>query len=528
MSTEEPRLDEEELVELSTSVRAAGTSGSERRRVVSGGVWNAASTVLPMGSTLLLSVLISHRFGAAGLGAQSLIAYSATLLNALLILSFTAASLQILGAARGEGDDSRTAWLARYSLIAHTTGGVFSALVLVGVGLFSDTFRVAWYVVGLTALLDAVSWALSSRIAARDGWSAVGARRLVSQLCAPLLGVGALAAGFGITGVFWGQAIASAGLLLALRPVALRHPSRIDRSRPVPDWRPLLRVWGLFVLSVVITQIVERRLELLFLGRFSTKDQVAYYSTAFNLVSIAFIICSSVTGAAVPSIAAAHGAKEHGKVTEALNRATSVIVVIGMMLAAGLAAVGPALIELAYPRDFAAAARLVPFLAISLLLAPLGHLYNAYWTGIGSLRPVLLCGAAGAVIDVAVAVALIDRFGARGAVAANVAGQCSAALLVAGYTWRRERSLRVPLPVLARSAAVALVAAAAGAVVARLGGWQGVAGGTLAYGLAALLAAKTIGLLAARDADWLAGALPGRAGGLLQFLTRPGRVRRAP
>ena len=48
----------------------------------------------------------------------------------------------------------------------------------------------------------------------------------------------------------------------------------------------MLRLWGMFVVSGLIVQIVERRLELVFLDRYSGASSVAMYSVAFSLISI--------------------------------------------------------------------------------------------------------------------------------------------------------------------------------------------------------------------------------------------------
>ncbi len=201
-----------------------------------------------------------------------------------------------------------------------------------------------------------------------------GARRLAAQAASPLLGIVLLLAGMGVIGVFVGQAIASVGYALALWSFVRRHPPATPADPgPAPDFRPLLRLWTLFVASSVIQQVVERRLEVVFLERYSGPAQIASYSVAFNVVTIAFSFCSSVTGATVPSIAAASAAGDSAKVEAAFNRALRILALVGALFTAGLVAVGPALVTVFYGAAFSEAASLVPWLALSLLLAPLGH-----------------------------------------------------------------------------------------------------------------------------------------------------------
>ena len=494
---------------------------TERRRAVSGGAWNAASAVMPMASTLLLSVVIERSLGADALGQQSLIAFVSSLFVSLLVMSVVAASIQALSAARGRDDDAEVAWLSRVSTAVHLAAGVVSCLVLVVFGLGRGELEDVWYVAGVTVLLDSIGWSMSSRIVARDGWSRVGARRLVSQAAAPLLGIVALFAGLGITGVFAAQAVASLGLVLLLRPVQARAPLAPSRGATHPPVRVLTRVWAMFVLSSVLTQVVERRLEVVFLDAYSVAREIAMYSIAFNLVSIAYYVCTAGIGAATASVAALSAAGAHERVADALARSSRLVVVLTIGMAAAIASVGPFLVETVYG-DAGEAAALVPWLCLSLLLAPLGHLMQVYWSGIARLKPVLLSGAAGAVVDVVLAVALIPDHGAAGAVAANVAGQCTAAALIVVHTARRVPGLRVPVALVIRSVLVAAPSGALAVLAGQRGGSLGVLAAGAAFVAAAVLISRVVALVDEEDLQWVLGALPEGPGRVLGWIGRPG------
>ncbi|ROP43696.1 polysaccharide biosynthesis C-terminal domain-containing protein [Pseudokineococcus lusitanus] len=501
--------------------------GHSRSSVLRGGVWSAAANILPMGSTLALSVVISRVLGAEVLGEQSLVAYVASLMVSVLIYSFTMASVQLVAAAGGAGDRARLAHLGRWSMGAHLLGGLVAVVVLVGTGLGRDSYNLIWYLAAATAFVDAVGWGLASRHIAQHGWSATSARRLVSQALTPLLGIAAVLLGAGVAGVFATQLLVSLGLLVALRRLERRDPLPSPAGLPAPAALPVVRLWSLFALAALVTQVVDRRLELVFLDLYRTSVEVAQYSVAFNVVGIALVVCSSLVAASVPAVAAAHGAGEHDRVVSGMSRAARVLAAVSVLLAAGVAAVGPAVV-LAFwgAEEYTEAAGVVRLLAIGLVVTPLGALCTAYWTGTGRLRPVLVCGGTGAVVDIALAFLLIPDHGTSGAVVATLSGQGSAALLIIGHTLRTGLPLRIRPTALLRVALVAVVAGVgASAVTAVLASaWLGLVLGGGTFVVLAAVGLRLVGLLDPEDGRWLAETLPGPAARGLRLLT-PARSR---
>ena len=413
-----------------------------RRGAFTGGLWSAASSVAPMGGTLALSVVISRELGADVLGEQSLVAYVASSMVSILIYSFTTASVQLLASAEGAADDARLAWLSRWSYGAHLIGGVVSAGVLVGAGLARPGYTTLWLFAAATALADAVGWAHASRDISRHGWSRTSSRRLVGQAIAPFAGIAAIYAGWGVQGVFAAQLIVSLILLLVLRRLDKQGERPSSRDHAAPRWRPVLNLWALFALSGVIFQVVDRRMELIFLDQFQDARTVAMYSVAFSLVAIPTTLSGSIIHAAMPAIASRF-VQEPALVMTAFSRAARVVVTIDLVLAAGTVAVGPKVILAAYGSEFTEAATLVAWLGPTLLIIPLGQLYGTLWSGVGRLRPVLLAGGAAAVIDIALAWSLIPFLSVTGAVIATVSAQGTSALMLIAYT--RRQGMRLEL-----------------------------------------------------------------------------------
>lgn len=481
-----------------------------RRVAFSGGIWSAAATVAPMAGTLVLSVVISRELGADVLGQQSLVAYVAAMLFSVVIYSVTSASVQLFSTAEGARDLARLAHLARWSFAVHLGGGVVASTIMVVTGLARSEYHALWFLAAATCLVDSVGWAYASRDIAHRGWRPTASRRLVAQATGPLLGVVAVLAGLGIEGVFAAQLLVALVLMTFLRRLgrgSAPDPTPLH-EHPAPPWRPILRLWAMFMLSTMIIQVVERRLELVFLDQYHDAATVAMFSVAFNVVGIPLVLSASLIGAAMPAIAHRH-ARDPDVVLTTMSRAARVLVGANLVLCAATVTVGPGLVSTVYGAEFDHAAGLVRFLGLTLLLAPLGHLCTALWTGTGRLRPVLVAGGIGAVVDIGLAWLLIPAMAAEGAVIATIAAQTTIAVIIVTYTFRRGLQLDLRLGRLLRAAVVAVLAGlAATAAVVLVGGWAGTLLSMPAFGLVALLGARFIGVLDPEDVDWLAATLP--------------------
>jgi O-antigen/teichoic acid export membrane protein len=501
----------------------------DRRSTFVGALWNVAAMVFPLVSTLLLSVAIARWLGPEALGQQSVIAYMGSLVTSLVIMAATTCTTQVLAAAYGGDDPGRFAALARLSRRVHLAGGVLAAAVLSGIGAGRD-LTLAWVLIGLVTFIDALGWSHGSRLVALDGWRAVSPLRLVSQFGATLLGVGAVLLGLGLPGVFGAQVLTSTWLTLVLRRRDRRLRPDLD-ARPAPlQVRPLVRLWSLFVVGMLLTQVVNRRVELLFLDAFSSSHAVAVYAVAFTVVSAAVTVPTALGQAAMPAMSAAGAAGGEESLREDLRRAARLAMLGGFLFAAALIAIGPSLVVTLWGAQLRSAAGILPWLALPTLGVPLAGLLEIYWTAMNRLAAMLVLGAISAVVDLGAAAVLVPLHGLAGAVIANVGAQFVYLGAVVVYTHRRLAGVLPPAGFLARSAAVAVVVggsgwAAAAVLSGAAPGWA-LLGALLAFALALAVVSRTVGLLDRPDLDWLAGLLPSAVRPLLALLGGT-RTRRA-
>ncbi|MGY1914638.1 lipopolysaccharide biosynthesis protein [Blastococcus sp. SYSU DS0973] len=504
-----------------------------RRATFVGGLWSVASVVFPLISTLLLSIVIARRLGSAELGEQSVIAYVGSSVAGMVVFAATRCAMQVMAAAHGRGDSGQAAAMDRLSRRVHVVAGVVAGLGMASFGILRD-HALAWALIGLVTFIDAIGWSYGARLIAQRGWRAVSPLRLMSQIVAALLGVVAVLLGGGIAWVFAAQVLTSTWLTVILR----RRDERTRRSDDVAPsrltLRPLGRLWLLFILLAALTQVVDKRMELLFLDFFRSPHEVAVYAVAFSLVTVAVTVPGALTSAAIPGIAAAGAADGSGSLGVHLRRAARLASVAATFLTAGLAALGPSVVVLFWGAELQDAAAILPWMAISVLFVPTRVLLEAYWTGVDRLPPVLWATGAGALADIVVAAALVPPFGIAGAVAANVAAQVVACGLLVGYTRRHAPGVRTSGRHLVRAGAPAIVAGAAGWLAA------GACAGpgpliALVAGAGAFLAVVVVvglvgGLVPAEDADWLVGTLPTAAQPALVTVggLRWAQARRAP
>jgi O-antigen/teichoic acid export membrane protein len=498
-----------------------------RRTALAGGLWFAAAQFVPFFGTALLSVVAGRLLGADRLGLQSLIAYAESAVYTVLVQSLTNACVRGLAAASGRGDRAGRGDLIRWTIRAHLATGAVAGLSLWLFALLRHDGEISWWLAGVSALATSGGWAYGSVIAGTTGFRDLGRARLIAQLGSAGLGILALLLGGDIQWIFLANIAASLWLtwVLRRRVRALAADAETERepdADPVPAGEPdgasagVGRLYGLFLLTELVFQVVARRSEFFFLDYFSTDAQIAMYSIAFMVVTVAVSIPAALGQAVMPVVAQALAASERDLVRDHLGRALRVTAVLATVLATALAAVGPSVVLLLYGPDYLEAARLTALAALAVLVVPVWTLCSEYWSGHGHLAPVLWTGAVGGALDLFAAWALIPRYAALGAVIANLIGQLVMGVGLIGYTYHSLGRF----PVAGSRWAVLLAwCAVSGSGIWMVGqalpsGWAFCVTAVLA-GALLLGGAVVIRPLHPDDARWLAELAPSRARGLI-------------
>jgi O-antigen/teichoic acid export membrane protein len=195
---------------------------------------------------------------------------------------------------------------------------------------------------------------------------------------------------------------------------------------------------------IVLNSVVWQRSELLFLGRFSGSEQVAFYNVSFALTgSLAALVPGPLLGVLLPGLTYARGAADPARFTAIFNTAvrylamlTIPICLFGIPLAGGI-------IQVLYGHQFAPASVVLQILFLSVFFAVLGDAAGSTLLGEESQGWLLKTGAIAAVGSLLLDFLLIPRFGSVGAAIANTVAQAGWALAafmpllrrVTGETW---------------------------------------------------------------------------------------------
>ena len=343
-----------------------------------------------------------------------------------------------------------------------------------------------------------------------------------------------LAAGGGIAGMFAVEVVVGAINLAwtwqLARRAMIRLAARVERP-PAALRRSTVLFARWTTVSMVLSLVVWRRSEFLFLAEYSTDKQIGFYSIAFAATTALSMIAERLAVVVGSAFATLHGAAAVERLRSGFKRGLRLLVILSLPIAALAATVGPEAVTVVYGSKFEDAGPVLLILALGLPAFSVWTISGALMTGLDDARSPVLASALAAVLNLALAFALVPGYDAVGAALANVAAQVLAAGVMLRMASRAVQAGSWDIAAMVRP-----LLAAAGAGLAAWGILQGVtglpgvvlafAGGSLAYaGLAFGLR-----ILTADDAEWLDAQIGQLLGGWMGRIARLAgrRVRGAP
>jgi O-antigen/teichoic acid export membrane protein len=502
------------------SDQAARTTGASLLR---GGAWTAVSSVVPQLYTVALSIAAARFLGPSDFGRQSFIAFVAISIHLVLTsgigLALMRSVAETLGRDRPDQALGLVAWAWRLQVVSALIGG--AALVVVAVA--GAEPAAAWALAGAFVTLAVLQSVANAVLLGAQRYRSAALIGLVTGGLTVPVTIVVLAAGGGIAGIFAVEAVVAGANLIWAALIARRvlpASSRRVAITPVVR-RATLRFAGWTTATALVTLVVWRRSEFLFLAHYSTDVQIGLYSIGFAAVSALATLPERLSTVLVPAFATLRGASADERIRSGYSRSLRLLLIVSFPLTAGAVAVGPALLRVVYGHEYRDAGAVLTILAAVIPFTAVSSVASALLSGLDDARTPLVVGLVAAVVNVGLAFALIPRFDAVGAAAANVGAQ--AAGTVALYVgarrfsgpaeWRAGSLLRCALAAtgcgLASRAVLELVDGGAGIAVA------------IPFGAAVFLAlAVGLRVLSVDDADWLDGHLGHHLGGRVGALAR--------
>lgn len=495
---------------------ADGTTGASLLR---GGAWLSVALVLPQLFTLVVSVAAARFLGPSDMGRQSYISFVAVTASTLAALGLPVAVQRFVATAAGQRRPGQVSALAVLAWRASALGGLLALMAVVAVG--STTYpdlRAAWVLAGVVAGMTVVQSTASNVLFGLQQFRQATTIGLVMGVVGVGAALGALSLGYGIVGMFAAEALVmtvtmSGTVLLSARAV---RPHLRERE-PLGELRgELLRFAAVIGAGLAIEVVVFKRSEFLFLERYSSDQQIAFYSVAFAAVAAAGRLPTAVVQLVLPAVSTLAGAEQHDRIASGFARGMRLMLTVTLPLAAGSIALGPLALRAVYGREYAAAGVVLAILApVPLLLGPLTAVCSATLTALGVLRSPLLWGVVALFVTLALDLTLIPRLDSVGAALANNGGQIAGSVPIIvlaqrrlQVSWARPGLIR---PLLASTVAAVAAWAASAAVEPATGGLVALAVGAAVGSLGFLGLAAVVKVLDHDDGSWLADALGRRA-----------------
>jgi O-antigen/teichoic acid export membrane protein len=492
---------------------AANTTGAS---ILAGGIWKTASAVVPQFYVLAQSVAAARFLGPRGMGLQSFIAFAEFAVVTLVASGFSVALMRYIGETLGRGQPAALRALVRWAWRVIGAGALAGGGILLGAAAAGANPRAAWLFAAVAAIVGILHTVPSAVLIGAQRWRDASIVGLVSGTIATAATVTVLWLGGGIVGMFAVEAATAVLNLLWTGAYARRALPEVPTipGSPLELRRNVLRYAVVATATSVLTFIVWRRSELFFLKRYSSDDEIAFYSIAFASVTALTAIPMGLSTVITPAIATLFGAGADARIRSAYARGLRLLLFLGLPLTAAALALGPTALRLVYGSSYRASGTVLLILLAPFPLIPVVQFARAFMTGLGRLRAGFVMNAFAAVVNVALDFALIPGRGAVGAAIANSAAQVIAGIPVLVYMARHLDEMHWRAQALVRN-----VVAAGGAglvawgVVRLIGDAGGLLAGLAAGTLAFALLGHALRVLPSDDAAWLDEAVGARAGG---------------
>jgi O-antigen/teichoic acid export membrane protein len=430
-----------------------------RLALVRNTAWYAVVTGVGLVSGLVMSVILARGLGPTVMGQLSYVIWVERTLTAVATLGYTFATVRYTAEAFARDDGPRAWGVVRLFMRRQlATTALVTALAVPLVLLFAVPELKAPLLV-IVAMLFAIT------IESIYTHALQGAHRydITARTSTIKMGLQLVVAGVAVwQGASLTVLLAAMGLTLVVSCLIQRYRARAVYRQSVAAAPAAMtadvRAY-LLPLSIVavLDAIVWDRSEVFFLGLYASSEDIAYYSLAFGLATRIMIIPGIAVGALLPAFSTLHGRGDPEELGRLYTAVLRYVALVGVPLAALVAALAPSLVVWLYGEAYLPASPLVGVLAAVAVLSALRQVTWAALRGVGDRRCALVATAVAAVVNVGLAAALIPRWGTTGAVIANTAGQITAAVWAfTGMT--RTHRLGFPITDVAKTTLVGLLA----------------------------------------------------------------------
>ena len=317
--------------------------------VARGGFWNMASNAIPQLYLIVVSIAAARSLGASGFGRQSYIAFIEIAVITLLTAGVPGALVRFVGRAVGRKRPDEVLSLVRWAWRLESIGALVGACALVIAAAAGASPRAAWLFAAVVVAAQVLTRVPNSFLNGIQRWREPSVIVLAVGFIATVATVVVLIAGGGISGMFAVEGAAAVTMLICMAAVARRLRPAGVATRLAHDERRVVTRFALLTSGgVILSLIVYRRSEFLFLNHYSSDAQIALYSVAFSAVAALLLFPQALVGVALPAMSTLVGESAFERIRSAYGRGLRLLFLISFPITAAAIALGPETLRLIY------------------------------------------------------------------------------------------------------------------------------------------------------------------------------------
>lgn len=401
---------------------------------VRNGFYNALATGVMTLCSIIGSIVIVRTLSPEAYGVFSYYGWLAGVLCVLGALAFPKALTKVTAELRGRGQfDEAKALVKRVALGLVSLNMAISLAVVLWALSTSPPTRTYLLIIACIPIFHTLLRVLISSF-----WGQQRYRPVAFATALPAL-IQLLLIGLSYT-LRWGLAgyllavlsvnITGALMLFGFALLQPRPPQALPVTPPAPTTlKRYLAFAAPATLMVLIDAVVWQRSEVFFLQRYSSYEEVGYYSLAFSILTIFSIIGLALVGGFFPSLSHDYGAGEWRQIHKKIHKAALLTTLFAVPLSLGGWVTLEALLELLYGPAMLPATRTTHILFSGLLFVVSTEVFSITLAALDRLWLSVRLGLAIAILNIVLNLILIPPFGAYGAALSNIAAQFSYSVL---------------------------------------------------------------------------------------------------
>jgi O-antigen/teichoic acid export membrane protein len=383
-------------------------------------LWMIFDSVVGMGATLYVSIIMARRLGPDFMGGYNYILYFATFLRTVTEVAIPATVRKFAAEFSGRGDYSLVKTIVSRALRLQC-----KVLVLgVGAGLtvVFTTFPSDQRIVATIVVLSIVPGLLLS-IPTGALWATENLRHnVVSSLVGTFVNMAGVTAsvflGWGMLGIvsslLMSRIVDCVLRFIIFRTLYARLPGKAQPALDPEVRTRMIRFAAQQLVLALLYSLLFDRTEVFFLHRYSTSREIAFFSITFTLVQYMLFIPQNLAGSASVSMWVQQGRSPKDAARTAAT-ATWFIMILAAPELLGVAAISDPLLRVMYGAKYLPAIPVLATLCVFALSLTISQPAQYMLVGAERQRFFLLWMCVAGAVDVVANLVLIPRYGAMGA-----------------------------------------------------------------------------------------------------------------